>query len=156
MEEHWVAARFAIPVSDFREVIKGKSQLAKDLNCMRYSGMLAGFLGDRWWRGALEDYVWDLASQCRAKGQTLHEALNERSEMDLGSIEVNPAVVCLSADLEPTGQFLSPTTAVTVHPDHWPAFADSAWMDIRMVRDDPRLLPIVDPLDRHRVNPHNE
>ncbi len=155
-EEHWVAARFAIPVDDLRKVIEGDSRLARDLKCMRYTGILAGFLGDRWWRGALEDYVWELSGQYRERGKSLREALNERAELELGSIEVNPAVVCLNADLEPTGQFLTPATAVTVHPDHWPAFADSAWMDLNTVQDDPRLLPIVDPLDRHRVNNGNE
>ena len=36
-------------------------------------------------------------------------------------------------------------------PGHWPPFADSAWMDVETVRDDPGLLSMVDPLDRHRV-----
>ena len=107
---------------------------------MRYSGILAGFLGDRWWRGALEDYIWELAGRHRAEEQRLREALTERAGMDLDPIDANPAVVCVDKELQPTGQFLSPMTAVTLRPGHWPPFADSAWMDVETVRDDPELL----------------
>lgn len=149
--KHWVAARLQISVDALCEVLGGNSRLTKDLESMRYSGILAGFLGDRWWRGALEDYVWELAGGHRAEEQRLRDALTERAGMALDPIAANPAVVCLGRDLTPTGQFLSPMTAVTLRPDHWPPFADSAWMDIETVRDDDTVLSMVDPLDLHRV-----
>ena len=147
-EEHWVAARLGISVGALGEVLDGSSPLAKDLKSMRYSGILANFLGTRWWRGAVEDYVWELAG---GQEKRLREALTKRADKDLGPIDVNPAVVCLDKELVPTGQFLPPMVAVTLRPDHWPAFADSAWMDIETVRDDTVLLSMVDPLDLHRV-----
>ena len=149
--EHWVAARLRISVGALREVLAGNSNLARALESRRYSGILAGFLGDRWWRGALEDYVWELAGGHGAEHHRLREALTERAGMDLDPIDSNPAVVCVDRELQPTGQFLSPMTAVPLRPDHWPPFADSAWMDVETVRDDPDLLSMVDPLDRHRV-----
>ena len=149
--EHWVAARLRISIDALREVLAGNSDLVRDLESMRYSGILAGFLRDRWWRGALEDYVWELAGSHRAEEQRLREALTERAGVTLDPIDANPSVVCVDRGLQPTGQFLSPTTAVTLRPDHWPPFADSAWMDVETVRDDPDLLSMVDPLDRHRV-----
>ena len=148
-KEHWVAARLGICVDDLRIVLKGSSQLAEELKSLRYSGILAGFLGDRWWRSALEDYVWELAGEHNAEGKILHELLTERAERNLNPLDAKPAVVCLSGDFEPSGQFLSPIVAVTIHPDHWPAFADSAWMDIETVRDDPALFSLVDSLDQH-------
>lgn len=149
--EHWVAARLRISVGALREVLAGNSNLARTLESKRYSGILAGFLGDRWWRGALEDYVWELAGGHGAEDHRLREALTACAGMDLEPIDSNPAVVCVDRELQPTGQFLSPMTAVTLRPDHWPPFADSAWMDVETVRDDPYLLSMVDPLDRHRV-----
>ena len=150
--EHWVAARLGICVDDLRAVLKGDSQLAEELKLMRYSGILAGFLGDRWWCSALENYVWELAGQHNAEGQMLLEVLTERAGRKLSPLEAKPAVVCLGGNFEPTGQFLSPMTAVTIRPDHWPAYADSAWMDIETVRHDPSLLSLVDPLDQHLLN----
>ena len=153
--EHWVAARLGICVDDLRLVLKGNSQLAEELNSLRYSGILAGFLGDRWWRSALEDYVWELVQG--AEGQPLSESLSERAAgMEITPIDANPAVVCLNENFEPTGQFLSPMTALTIRPDHWPTFADSAWMEVGTVLDTPSLLTIVDPLERHRVYSDNE
>ena len=154
--EHWIAARLRISVDALRGVLAGNSDLARDLESMRYSGILAGFLGDRWWRGALEDYVWELAGGYRAEEQRLREALTKRAGMDLDPIDANPAVVCVDKELQPTGQFLSPMTAVILRPDHWSPFADSAWMDVETVRDDPILRSMVDPLDRHRVVSEDE
>ena len=148
--EHWVAARLGITVDALHKVLEGNSVLAKELELMRYSGILAGFLGDRWWRGALEDYVW-VAAGHTADGQQLREELIKRAGMDLEPIDANPAVVCVDKELQPSNQFLSPMTAVTLRPDHWPPFADSAWMDMETMRDDSTLLSMVDPLDQHRV-----
>ena len=149
-EEHWVAARLRISVDALREVLVGNNDLARDLESMRYSGILAGFLKDRWWRGALEDYVWELAGGRRDE-QSLLEVLTDRAGMELSPIDADPAVVCVDTDFQPTGQFLSPMTAVALLPDHWPPFADSAWMDVGTVRDNPTLLTMVDPLELHRV-----
>ena len=153
--EHWVAARLGITVDALHKVLEGNSVLAKELESMRYSGILAGFLGDRWWRGALEDYVW-IAAGNQADRQLLRKELTERAGMDLEPIDANPAVVCVGKDLQPTDQVLSPMTAVTLHPDHWPPFADSAWMDIEELRENLDLRSMVDPLDLHRVESDDE
>ena len=76
--------------------------------------------------------------------------------MDLDPIKVNPAVVCVDKDWQPIDKFLSPMTTITLHPDHWPSFADSACMDIETVRNEATLLPLVDPLDQHRVESDEE
>ncbi|MYF17665.1 MAG: hypothetical protein F4215_09850, partial [Gemmatimonadetes bacterium] len=115
--EHWVAARFGITVKALGKVVAGNSPLAKDLNSMRYSGILEDFLGDRWWRGAIEDYAWNLVEGHTADTQLLRDALAERAGMDLDPIGVNPAVVCVDENWQPTDQFLSPMAAITLHPD---------------------------------------
>ena len=149
--EHWVAARLGISIDALREVLEGDSDLAEDLKAMRYSGILEDFLGDRWWRGAIEDYAWNIVEGHTADIQQLRDALDKRAGMELDPINANPAVVCVNKDWQPTDQFLSPMTAITLYPDHWPPFADSAYMDIKIVRDDPILKSMVDPLDQHRI-----
>ena len=149
--EYWVAARLGITVESLREVLRGNSPLAENLQALCYSGILEGFLGERWWRGLLENYVWELASQSNEEEKTLLQTLEERALTELESIDLDPALVSLNADLEPTGEFLTPMTAVTLRPDHWPTFADPAWMDIRDVRNDDTLKSMIDPFDLHRV-----
>ena len=154
--KHWVAARFGISIEDLRNALKGNSRLKEDLDSMRYSGILAGFLGDRWWRGAIEDYAWNLVEGHTADVQRLRDALAQRAGTDLDPIEANPAVVCVDRDWRPIDQFLSPMTAITLHPDHWPPFADAAWMNIETVRNDATLQPLVNPLDQHRIKSDQE
>jgi hypothetical protein len=150
-EVHWVGSRLRVPVAGLKKVLTGKSVLAKDLQERKYTGVLAGFLGDRWWRGALEDYVWELTGGRASDAQRLHDALQERAGTELPRIESNPPVVCLDAELQPTGAFATPATAVRVRPDHWPTFADAAWLDIETVRSDAALVAMVDPLDQERI-----
>lgn len=145
---YWVAARFRLPVDVLRDVVATNSDLAEDLRAARYNGILAGFLGDRWWRGALEDYVWSL---CEGDIASLGARLNERAGEDLGGIELDQPVVCLGSDLQPSATLVSAGDAVHVRPDQWPAFADSARMDIETVIDDPALRAIVDPLEDYRL-----
>ena len=149
-DRHWVAARLQISVKEFCKVIKGKSKLAKDLNSMRYSGLLSGFLGERWWRGAVEDYVWKLTSAPNV-GEKLIDALNVRADEKLKLIKANPAIVCLDGSLLPKRKFSSPAEAVRLQPDHWPAFADPAWMEIKDVEASPALMAIVNPLDLAKI-----
>ena len=154
--KHWVAARLGISIESLREVLKGNSDLAEDLKAMRYSGILAGFLGERWWRSALEDYVWNLSGGHMADLQLLQNVLAQRAGMDLDPIDANPAVVCVDDNWQPIDKFLSPMTAITLHPDHWPSFADSACVDIKVVQDNPILRAMVDPLDQHRIENDEE
>ena len=149
--EHWIAACLGISIEALREVLEGDSDLAKNLRSMRYSGILENFLGDRWWRGAIEDYAWNLVEGHTANVQHLRDVLSERAGMKLKPIDVNPAVVCVDKNWQPIDEFLSPMTAITLHPDHWPPFADPAWMDIETVQNDDTLLPLVNPLDQHRI-----
>ncbi len=118
---------------------------------MQYSGLLAGFLGERWWRGALEDYVWDLAGGGTGDAETLRSALWKRAGMDLEMVEHDPPVVCLDENFKPTGNFTTPADAVRLRPDHWPLFADAAWMELKTVLNNPALKAMVEPLDQDRV-----
>ena len=147
-DARWVAARLHVTVDVLHRVLAGSSALATDLIPLRYSGILNDFLGTRWWRGALEDYVWEL---CDGDLGRLRAKLNERAGVELEVLEMDQPVVCLGPDLQPTERFVSAKDAVNLRPDQWPAFADAAWMDIATVRDDPDLRAMVDPLDEYRV-----
>ena len=149
--EHWVAARLRISLDSLRSVASGDTRLGKTCGPCGTPEILAEFMGHRWWRGALEDFVWDLVGSHASRGERFLRALTERAGMDLEFVEPNPAVVCLDRELQPMERFSSPETSVPVRPDHWPAFADSAWMDVEDVRADPALLAMVEPVDRYRV-----
>ncbi len=126
--------------------------LASDLKSFGYHGLLAGFLGGRWWRAALEEYVWNLTSGKSLDVGTLHAALRKRTAVRLEPLPAEASVVCLGADLRPTGEYLSADEAVRLLPDQWPAFADHAWTSIARAKDDSFLTALVDPMDAGRVD----
>ena len=144
-DRNWVAARLEITVDALQEVLDdGRNRLAKDLDSMRYTGILSRFLGERWWCGALEDYAWELVGGGTGHRENLHHALSELAGSQLCRTVPNP-VVCLNADLQPDTEFAPPSEAVRLRPDHWPAFADFAWTKRTTLRGDASLETMVDP-----------
>jgi hypothetical protein len=145
--EHWVAARLRMSVGSFQGILGEGGKLGTDLEAMEYKGVLAGFQGRRWWRGALEDYVWNLTSGRSLDVDSLHAALRERTKVAFEPLQADASIVCLGTDLEPTGEFISASGAVRLRPDQWPAFAEDAWTSVQLARSDASLRSSVDPID---------
>lgn len=149
---NWVAARLRIRVDDLERLMASDCDLARDLERLRYTGLMAGFLGDRWWRTAMEDYAWKLDGRSSGRPGGYERRLSEKAGKDLILVAPRDPVVCLNQDLRPDG-VASPRDAVRLRPDYWPTFADAAWMTIDDVRGDPELRAMVEPLDEYRVEP---
>ena len=149
--EEWVAARLRLTLSSLRDIIREGAQLSKDLAAMNYGGLLTGFLGPRWWRGALEEYVWGLTEGRALDVATLHGALRERTKVAFEALPPDASVVCQGRTLEPTGDFIAPADAVRLRPDQWPPFADDAWTSLLLAREDAFLADLADPLESSRI-----
>ena len=147
---HWVAARLRVQVEDLERLRDSNCDLARDLEQCEYTGILAGFLGPRWWRVAIDDYIWELGGgSSRTLGQ-YEDRIREKAGEDLSLVAPHDPVVCLNRDFQPI-DVASLQDAVRVRPDHWPPFADAAWMAIDTVRGDDELAAMVEPLDQYRV-----
>lgn len=150
LDEFRVAARLGISLDDLQKVVNdGKSRLARDLDSISYSGILTGFLGNRWWEGMLEDYIWELVTDVGADSQSWREELSRRAGgMLLSGIVPDPVVVLDARTFKPKRTFESAPKVVRIRPEYWPDFADPAWLPIEIVKDDPTLFAMVDLLDR--------
>jgi len=150
LDEFRVAARLDISVDDFQEVVNdGKCRLARDLDSFSYSGVLTGFLGDRWWEGMLEDYIWELMNDVGNGRKNVREELSRRAEgKHFSGIVPDPVVVLDASTFKPKRTFVSAPRVVRIRPEHWPSFADPAWLQIESVKNDSSLLRMVDLLDR--------
>jgi hypothetical protein len=135
----------------FKAVMAENSKLSRRLKDLCYTGILSGFLGDRWWRSGLEDYVWSLTQGQAKDVKSFHGTLEEQAGHELEAVRVNPALVPLNAALKPEDEFIAPEQAVRIRPDQWPAFADDAWTSIAAVRGDTMLHALVDYADLNRV-----
>jgi len=149
--EEWVAARLRITIASLREIVAEGAQLGDALNKLAYRGILAGFVGERWWRAGLEEYVWNLTDGHAIDIDTLHTALRERTRVPFEALSPDASIVCLDGDLRPTGDFIAAEDAVLLRPDQWPAFADEAWTSLERARADTFLRSVVDSNDEGRV-----
>lgn len=154
---HWVAARLRITPTSLRRVIAGDSDLANDLEGCRYTGVLDSFDGSRWWRAAVDQYVWDLRAEGARESEQFHAELERRSGIPLEHFAAVSPVVCVDRELKPDDDGLCALAGVVrLVPDLWPAYADPAYAEIDVVRDDADLRSIVHPLDQERVPDLNE
>lgn len=147
---NWVAARLRVRVRDLERLWTSNCDLARDLEKFQYAGILAGFLGPRWWRVAIDDYVWELGGDSSRASGEFESQLRKKAGEDLELVVPHDPVVCLNEDFQPI-DVASPQDAVRVRPDYWPPFADAAWMAIDTVRDQKDLAAMVEPLDKYRV-----
>ena len=151
-DANWVAARLRLRVDDLERLVDSDCDLARDMEQLKYTGVLAGFLGDRWWRTAVEDYAWTLGGESSGRSGEFEDRLREKAGEAVELVSVRDPVICLDQDLQPRG-VASPYDAVKLRPDHWPPFADAPWMKIQTVKSDRELRALVEPLDQYRVDP---
>jgi len=153
---HWVAARLRITPGSLRQVLGGESDLASDLAACRYSGVLAAFDDHRWWRAAVDQYVWDLRAAGAREPTEFHAELERRSGISLELVDAVSPVVCVDRELKPRDELCALESVVRLVPDLWPTYADPAYAEVEVVREDADLRSIVHPLDRERVLPLDE
>lgn len=150
---YWVAARLRIQVDDLKELMASDSALARELNQFKYAGILANYLGPRWWRIGVEDYAWEIAGRSSSRAADFESSLRGKAGRIVEMVEPLDPVVCLDEKLMPSG-VASPEEAVRLRPDYWPHFADAAWIRIDKVVPNQELRAMVDPLDMYRLDPH--
>ena len=153
---NWVAARLRITPDSLRDLLENKSQLARDLSDCRYAGILQSFSGPRWWRSAIEQYAWSIRAGGAHQPEDFHSALEARAGRMLERVAANSPVVCVDPRLEPLDGLQALDSVVRLVPDLWPAYADPAYAELAVVRNDEDLCSIVHPLDRERVTAAEE
>lgn len=148
---HWVAARLRITSASLRQMMQGESDLARDLAACKYNGVLAAFDGPRWWRAAVDQYVWELRAAGARDPAQFHGELERRAGVSLEHVPAASPVVCVDRELKPRDGLCALESVVRLVPDLWPAYADPAYAEVEVVREDADLRSIVHPLDRERV-----
>jgi hypothetical protein len=152
LDATYLAARLRIsPLSLVAEYTEN-SQFRRMLANSEYKGMLAGFLGPRWWRAGVETTLWKLTKGNSFDTKALHNTLRQKGARRLRPAGMDQPVVCLDENYRPTDNFGSYQTAVRVQPDDWPPYADQAWIPIELARSAPRLHALVIQQDRDRID----
>ncbi len=146
-DEHWVSANLRITRDSLRSVVEGDSTLTSELVNVRYQGLLEDFSGSRWWKGGVEQLAWKIRNKGARGTKEFHAALEQMAGHELEPITATSPVVCIDADLRPTGRVVDIEKAVRLVPDLWPTFADEPLAEIDLILENPRLRAVVHPLD---------
>ncbi len=118
--------------------------LRRILEKMEYSGILASFLGHRWWRSGVEAWIWEVTEGRPHRPESIHQALAHLGVRNLEPVSGDCEIVCIDGtNYQPFPKLFRMDEAVRVQPDHWPPYADQAWTSIEAAREDPALQALV-------------
>lgn len=152
-DTHYLAARLTIDHKAFVSTLATHGGLGDLLGPAKYDGILANFLGDRWWRSRVEFLLWELTDGQSAEPATVRKQLSERVGVDLPASEpgINP-IVCINTDYRPLDQFYSIQESVRIRPDDWPPYADQAWTTKELAKSESKLKSLVLLEDKQRLD----
>jgi hypothetical protein len=147
-DSHHLAARLRM---EHRTVITNK-HLQQKLRSCKYNGILAEFLGTRWWRSKVELLLWQATKGKSSDVKEVQKAVSRFAKIhtDADSLPTHP-IVCINSDYQPLEKFFSSEDAVRVQPDDWPAYADQAWTTIELANTNDRLGALVVREDRAKL-----
>lgn len=149
LDKRHVSVRLGLTSRSFENVIAGGGRLAAELEESRYTGILAGFDGPRWWRPRIETMLWNLSTTKASPATT--EELQIYTKVQLEHALPRNGVVVLDADYTPQEIPVDVVDAVRIRLDDWPPYAEDAWASAADARRDNRLRDRVLPIDRPRL-----
>jgi hypothetical protein len=117
--------------------------LANELKPMEYRGPLASFDDRRWWRGGIEQWLWD-----RTEGQAANDAVVLNMLQSNGCEAIVPVnlvypVVTVDNNLLPVKNLSAFSDAIALRLDDWPDYAEPAYATKQMVDDHPEMQAFV-------------
>lgn len=137
---HQLAMRFRMDhVWMCSQLSQPDTKLAKLFEPARYGGILADFLGARWWGGKVEDVLWEDTDGKALSIPELHEWLASKLDTKPKTVPYLHPVVCLNGSYEVMDELADMDDCVRIMRDDWPMHADAAWMRCEQVRDDESL-----------------
>jgi hypothetical protein len=130
--------------------------LAAFLAPCRYSGVLDGFLGERWWRTGIEYLIWDLTGGTSVPAAELREKLSKAAKVGLRPSSSDGPIVCIDQNYQPLPEVCSAEAVIRIQPDDWPAYASQAWTTVELAQQHPRLRALVVDEDLDKVSPQDD
>jgi hypothetical protein len=150
-DDRYLAARLYVKVESLREAIASDSKAIGVLAPLRYTGVLAEFLGERWWRAGVEHMLWEWTDGDPFNATVVRDAVRTHVSKSLEPLNLNRPVVCVDPQsFRPLDRTIDVTNAVEIKPDDWPAYAEQAWVHVDSTKDE-GIAALVVPQDRHRI-----
>ena len=111
-----------------------------------YTGILATFDGERWWRSGVESILWDVTAGRSFDVTAVHSHIRSLG-IDVEPLAIENPVIALDESYARV-DLVARRDAVRIQPDQWPAFAEPAWTSIKKALEVPALKALVVEQDR--------
>lgn len=148
-DERRLALRLRVSESTLQALVAGP--FAPALRPYRYEGVLADFLGPRYWGAGVESFLWETTRGRTFDAAALRATLSSIAGSDVTTVAVQEPVTCLDGDLRPAADFAAMKDAVRIQPDDWPPYAQQAWTRLTLAATTPGLAALVVRQDRDRL-----
>jgi hypothetical protein len=150
-DSYRLAARLRVSHESLLGALNGK--LGRWLDPVRYTGVAAGFLGNRWWRAGVEDIVWGLTDGAGVPGSVLRSKLSEVAGAEMKPSASEAPVVGVNENYQPLPEACPSDAVIRIQPDDWPVFASQAWTTVELARQHARLRAVVVGEDLEKLVP---
>lgn len=126
-----VATRLGITLACLRSALAKKSKLAELLQSSLYGGVLAGFLGDRWWSAGVDALAFDVPRDAVQRKAHLKELVAPAA---LRELPIGEWVVVSDDELVETDEIALVGDCVRASDEHFPSQAPPAWVKIESAK----------------------
>ncbi|MCA9216549.1 MAG: hypothetical protein KDB27_25945 [Planctomycetales bacterium] len=123
-----LAARLRVTPQSLKTQLSDESVFGNELSKFLYRGLLANFDGNRWWRGGIEQWLWDKTDGNSAKTEAIHALLDALQANSLEKIDIARPVVTLNEHLEQLEDLSPRAEVVPVQLDDWPSYAEPGYV----------------------------
>lgn len=128
IDERHLAARLRVRVASLRDQLSQSCEFKSQLEKYQYTGPLSDFDGLRWWRGGIEQWLWDITQGESAKASSVFSAMKGLEAEHLQQIEASRPVVTLDKDLKQEDDLSPRSDVVAIQLDDWPSYAEPAYI----------------------------
>ncbi|MCA9037621.1 MAG: hypothetical protein KDA91_20950 [Planctomycetaceae bacterium] len=128
IDERNLAARLRVTIDSLRLQLAENGQFMEELANYAYTGLLSTFDGIRWWRGGIEQWLWNITDGQSSKPAAVLESLKQVGADKLVPTEEVRPVVTLNEHLKQEDSLTSRSDVVAIQLDDWPSYAEPAYV----------------------------
>lgn len=150
LDRYEVALRLRVDVNWFDSMAAEPLVSALD-GYAGYRGLLSSLDGKRWWRAAVDDWIWTQTDGRPNSASALEEALTRVVAGSPAMLSIDDPVLTYDRYGATEGDVVSVEDAVRIAPPGWPAAAGTAWASKSRAKTKPLLRAIVIPEDLDAV-----
>lgn len=143
LDELHLAARLRVQPESLRECLYKETALKNELAAFEYNGPLRGFEKQRWWRGGIEQWLWDRTKGRAANDEEVWNVLTSLGCQALVPVELAYPVVTVDHNLLPEPNLASFSEAIALRLDDWPDYAEPAYCTEETLDDHPEMRAFV-------------